>query len=80
MTRVWRIPVKRNIGTDHWIHRGAKYHAFINNKSICGKYKQNIGFVESSIAESDVRNNPDLACKKCLELLKSAKNTCEFFV
>lgn len=68
-SRIWQLPVKQSNLTDHdWIHRGAKYHAFIDNESICGKYDQNTGFFETSIDEKEIQENPNLACKKCVAL------------
>ncbi|MFE5473862.1 hypothetical protein [Bacillus safensis] len=71
--RVWRIPIKQSNLTDHdWINRNTKYHAFIDNKSICGKYDQNRGFSESStLDEEEMKKNPHLACKSCLELVSN---------
>lgn len=68
---VWQLPVKQSDLTDHdWIHPKAKYHAFINNNSVCGKYGQNTNFFETGIEESELMKNKELACKKCLKKLE----------
>jgi len=42
---VWQLPVNQSNKTDHeWIHPKAKYHAYVNNNSLCGKFGQNTNF------------------------------------
>lgn len=67
MKRVWQLPVKQSDLTDYdWVHKWSKYHAFINNESICGTHDQNTNFFETGIEESEILANPGIACKKCL--------------
>ncbi|MCG3227901.1 hypothetical protein HXV89_00245 [Bacillus subtilis] len=49
---VWQLPVIQSNLTDHdWIHPKAKYHAYIDNKSVCGKYGQHTDYFETGIEE-----------------------------
>ncbi|MFA1782353.1 hypothetical protein ACDX77_18950 [Bacillus velezensis] len=67
---VWQLPVIQSDKTDHnWIPPKAKYHAFIDNKSVCGKYGQNTDYFEIGIEESELMTNKDRACKVCLKKL-----------
>ncbi|MBU8576440.1 hypothetical protein ACQKEX_14600 [Bacillus pumilus] len=69
MRRVWQLPVKQSDLTDHdWVHKWSKYHAFINKDSICGKHGQDTDFFETGVDESEIIENPSIACKKCFEL------------
>lgn len=66
---VWQLPVIQSDLTDHdWIHPKAKYHAFIDNKSVCGKYDQITDCFETG-EESELLANKNLACKVCLKKL-----------
>lgn len=67
---VWQLPVIQSNLTDHdWVHPKAKYHAFIDNKSICGKYDQITDCFETGIEESKLMANKGWACKVCLKKL-----------
>ncbi|MEC1437279.1 hypothetical protein P9D57_00645 [Bacillus sonorensis] len=67
---VWKLPVIQSDLTDHhWVHPKAKYHAFIDNKSVCGKYGQSTDYFETGIEESKLMANKDWACKLCLKKL-----------
>lgn len=67
---IWQLPVFQSNKTSHdWIHPKAKYHAFIDNNSICGKYGQTTDFFETDIEESKLLLNRNLACKMCLKKL-----------
>ncbi|MEK5061009.1 hypothetical protein BK126_26200 [Paenibacillus sp. FSL H7-0326] len=69
---VWQLPVKQSNFTDHdWIHPKAKYHAFKNNASICGKYLQDTDYFETSIDETELMSEKiQYACNKCLKMLQ----------
>jgi preprotein translocase subunit SecA len=70
---VWQLPVIQSDLTDHdWIHPKAKYHAFLNNISICDKYSQDTNYFETSIEASELLKNRDLPCKKCLSKMENA--------
>lgn len=67
---IWQLPVIQSNLTDHdWIHPNAKYHAYIENNSVCGNYGQSTDFFETSIDEDELMKNKDLACKGCLKKL-----------
>lgn len=66
---VWQLPVNQDRGESNQIHHNAKYHAFINDNSVCGKYGQTTDFFETDIEESELMLKRELACKKCLKKL-----------
>lgn len=64
---IWQLPVKQSNLTNHdWIHPKAKYHAFINSNSVCGKYGQNTTFFTTDLEEP---LSKEIACHKCMEKL-----------
>ena len=66
---IWQLPVKQsNLTSVDWVHPKAKYHAFVNDRSLCGKYGQSTGFFETTIEPSNLTE--ELACKKCFKKLK----------
>ncbi|MCM3227524.1 hypothetical protein [Terribacillus saccharophilus] len=66
---VWQLKVHQSNKTDHdWIHPKSKFHAFINNNSLCGKYGQDTDFFETTINEDEVKADRNIACKKCYHL------------
>ncbi|MEC0709719.1 hypothetical protein P8881_19535 [Bacillus haynesii] len=72
---VWQLPVIQSDLTDHdCIHPKAKYHAYIDNKSVCGKYGQITDCFETGIEESELMANKDWACKVCLKKLGFLKS------
>lgn len=78
MDVVWQLPVKVSNLTDHdWIHYRAKFHAFIKNTSVCGKYRQDTDYYETGIDESELMKNHDWACQRCLRRLKRMKGMLE---
>ena len=67
ITVVWQLPVKNsNKTTQDWVHPKAKYHAFQNNNSVCGKYYQDTDFFETDMSEGTDRKH---VCKVCLKKL-----------
>ncbi|KFK76624.1 hypothetical protein DJ87_5251 [Bacillus cereus] len=45
---VWQLPVKQSNSTcTDWIHPKAKYHTYINDVSLCGKYSQCTSYFET---------------------------------
>jgi hypothetical protein len=67
---IWQLPVKQSNKTDHdWIHPKAKYHAFKNYNSICGKYGQKTDFFDTTIDVIELMKKKQLACNKCLKKL-----------
>lgn len=70
---IWQLPVIQSNLTDHaWIHPKAKYHAYVDGKSLCGNYGQSTSYFDNSIDESDLMKNKVLACKKCLKKLEQS--------
>lgn len=64
---VWQLPVKQSNTTNHdWTHPKAKYHAFVNDKSLCRKYSQSTSFFKTTIESSELRINEELACENVL--------------
>lgn len=64
---VWQLPVIQSNKTDHdWTHPKAKYHAFVDYNSVCGRHRQDTDFFETGIEESKLMVNKELACKACL--------------
>lgn len=69
---VWQLPVKHNNFTAYEsIHPKAKYHAFVNCVSLCGKYSQDTDYYETGIDESEL--NQKLACQRCLKIREKMK-------
>lgn len=67
---VWQLPVKQsNLSDNDWVHHKAKYHAFIDNLSVCGKFSQDTNFFETGINEDKLMKNKNLACKNCMKKL-----------
>lgn len=68
---VWQLPVKQsNLTCTDWIHPKAKYHAYINDVSLCGKYSQCTSFFETTIEASKLMVNKEMACKSCLKKIE----------
>ena len=68
---VWQLPVhaaERTGGA--YIPAAAKYHCFVDDKSLCGKYIQCTDCFDAGItADSDViSQSPQTACKQCYKL------------
>ncbi|MGD6829082.1 hypothetical protein [Bacillus pumilus] len=67
MNRIWLLHINQNNPIEQgWGQNWSKYHAFIDNKAICGEYSQDTNFIETGITESEIIKNPGIACKKCL--------------
>lgn len=65
---VWQLPVRQSNKTDHdWIHPKAKYHAFVNNKSMCGKYVQDTSFFDNIVEEDNLKNVKQYICQQCIK-------------
>lgn len=65
---IWQLNVKQSNLTNHdWIHPNAKYHAFINDRSVCGKYGQDTSFFETNLKGPVTK---EVACHKCMKILK----------
>ena len=67
---IWQLPVIQSNLTDHdWLHPKAKYHAFINDISACGKFSQDTNCFETTIDANILLQRKELACKKCMKAL-----------
>ena len=65
---IWQLPVRQSNRTDHdWVHPRAKYHAFLEGESLCGKFRQDTNYFETTIDASELLKNKTVACKRCLQ-------------
>ena len=74
---VWQLPVHGAERTGNaYISNKAKYHCFVNNSTLCGKYVQNTSDYDDgiSIKSESVAQNPDKVCSLCY---KKWKKYCE---
>lgn len=66
---VWQLHVIQSNKIDHdWIHPKAKFHFFVDDRSLCGKYVQDTKYFETDISSSEILRRPEIACKKCYNL------------
>lgn len=65
---IWQLPVNQSNKTDHdWVHPKAKYHAYVNNNSLCGKYGQNTNYFETTGDIKEIMSKPQIACNTCFK-------------
>lgn len=64
---VWQLPIMSGTSTsaNAYIQKTAKYHCFIENKSLCKRYTQDTDYYETGIESGEILRRPDIACKKC---------------
>lgn len=70
---IWQLPIHAAERTGNaYVPATAKYHCFVDNSSLCGKYHQDIGSYDEGITVESgaVACSPDIACKHCLALWK----------
>ncbi|UTV34844.1 hypothetical protein [Bacillus altitudinis] len=68
MKRVWQPPLFKSETKGHdRTSSGAKYHAFVNNVSLCGLHSQQTDEFDIEVFELQIVAMPELACKKCLK-------------
>lgn len=70
---VWQLPVHGAERTGNaYIPNKSKYHCFVDNVALCGKYHQNTQYYDDGITTEScsVLELPQFACKKCLYLWK----------
>lgn len=70
----WELYVNENRAYGKEIPDNAKYHCFVDNKSLCGKYYQKYGDYETSIESGEILSNPQFACKVCYKRWKKKFN------
>lgn len=66
---VWQLPINSNRSFYNEIHHKTKYHAFKNDKSLCGKYAHDSDFFETN-PQPDEKLTKETACNKCLKKMK----------
>ena len=74
---VWQLPVCGAERTGNsYVSAKAKYHCFVDNVSLCGKYHQFTDDYDDGITTDSaaVLETPQFACKKCLEVWKKQYN------
>ena len=75
---VWQLPVNGAERTGNaYISMRAKYHCFVDNGTLCGKYFQDTSYYDHGITieSGEVLSRPNIACSRCF---KKWKNTfCE---
>lgn len=64
---VWQLPVPNETSqsANAYIRRNVKYHCFVDNISLCGKYTQDTDFYETGIESGEILSRSDIACKIC---------------
>ena len=70
---VWQLPVNGAERTGNaYISRKAKFHCFVDNITLCGKYHQNTQNYDDGITleSCSIVELPQFACRKCLNLWK----------
>lgn len=61
----WFLPVNEDGALDKEVHKNMKLHYFVNDKSLCGKYRLDTDYYETNIDDNEITNNHSIACKKC---------------
>lgn len=67
MSDGWFLPVHEDDEKGNQIRENAKYHYFVNCKSLCKNYDMNTGFFETNIESGEIAMRPNIACKKCYQ-------------
>lgn len=65
---VWQLPVSGSENRGNaYIHSSAKYHCFVDDASLCGRYFQNTSFYDHGISVESgyIAQNPNKACSRC---------------
>lgn len=74
---VWQLPVCGAERTGNsYISMRAKYHCFVDDISLCGKYHQDTSDYDHGITieSASIVEIPQNACKRCFELWKEKYN------
>lgn len=67
----WQLPAppETTRGANAYTPKSAKYHCFIDNASLCGRYAQDTDFYDGlGIESGEILRGPDIACKRCREM------------
>lgn len=64
---VWQLPAPTETArsADAYVRSMAKYHCFVDDESLCGRYKQDTDYFELGMESGEILKNPHFACKKC---------------
>jgi hypothetical protein len=64
---VWQLPApsETSQSANGYIPASAKYHCFVDNKSLCNKYAQDTNYYDLGIESGAILQNPHFACKRC---------------
>lgn len=67
---LWQLPAPPQSGNANaYIPASAKYHCFVESKSLCRRHAQDEDFYsELGVESGEVLRNPDIACKRCQEI------------
>lgn len=69
----WELYVNDNRADGKEIHHNAKLHCFVDNESLCKKYRQKYGDFEN-YNSGEVAMRPETACKICYNKWKKQFN------
>lgn len=82
---IWQLPTKQSNFSDYdYVPANAKFHAFINNKSLCGKHQQDDWFEQydfnKTLKEFGEQGFCKICYKKYLKLLfENNCKRCKYF-
>lgn len=65
---VWQLPVGGAERTGNaYIHQSAKFHCFLDDHSLCGKYWQLTSDYDDgiSVTREYIKQHPEKACRRC---------------
>lgn len=68
---IWQLPIIERVAEwkPDWVHPNAKFHYFVEDESICGKYVQATGLCETDLGRSRLTLEDAVkekfVCKKC---------------
>lgn len=61
----WFSHVKDGMNNRAYIHKDAKFHYYVNNKSLCGSCIMDTDYYETNIDDDKIKLDSSIACKKC---------------
>ena len=67
---VWQLPVNGAERTGNaYISAKAKYHCFVENVTLCGKYDQDTSYYDHGITKEsgEILKRSNIACSKCFK-------------
>lgn len=63
----WQLPIGQKIDQAEYIRMNAKFHYFVNEESLCGKYYQETKLFDNLIANDQEEEMHNHLCKACLK-------------